>query len=113
MPIHRRRTPAEPFGQTEATETPKIVAGGQRDAQTVTDEGRVAHAPENEGRGFDFVKFAEACGAMGERVTDPGEIKTALKRGVESGIPYIVEIILEEDTDCSMGTSIDSIKEFE
>jgi tartronate-semialdehyde synthase len=67
---------------------------------------------ENEGRGFDFVKFAQACGAMGERVTDPNEIKAALKRGVESGVPYVVDIIMERDTDCSMGVAIDSIREF-
>jgi tartronate-semialdehyde synthase len=49
----------------------------------------------------------------GERVTDPNEIKDALKRGVESGIPYVIDIILERDTDCSMGVSIDAIREFE
>ncbi len=99
--------------ETKATALPKMAAGGQRASGTGVDTGRAAHVPENEGRGFDFVKFAEACGAMGERVTDPDEIKAAFKRGVESGAPYIVEIILERDTDCSMGASIDSIKEFE
>ena len=69
--------------------------------------------PENQGRGFDFVKFAEACGALGERVTDPNEIKAAFKRGVESGVPYVIDIILERETDCSMGISIDAVKEFE
>ena len=75
--------------------------------------GEVAYIPENEGRGFNFVKFAEACGAAGERVHDPNEIAPVLKRAVESGIPYVVEIILEKDTDCSMGVSIDAIREFE
>ena len=75
--------------------------------------GRAAPVPENEGRGFDFVKFAEACGAAGERVTEPDEIGSALKRGVESGVPFVLEIVLERDTDCSMGTSIDAIREFE
>ena len=65
------------------------------------------------GSGFDFVKFAEACGAAGERVTDPKEIRGALKRAVESGKPYVVEIIMERDTDCSMGASIDAVREFE
>lgn len=72
-----------------------------------------APMPENEGRGFDFVKFAGACGAQGERVTDPNEIRPALERAVNSGVPYIVEIILERDTDCSMGASIDAVREFE
>ncbi len=69
--------------------------------------------PENQGRGFDFVKFADACGAKGERVTDPGDIKAAFKRAVDSGVPYVVEIILERETDCSMGMAIDKIREFE
>ena len=68
---------------------------------------------EGEGRGFDFVKFAEACGAMGERVTDPKEIKAAFKRGVASGVPYVIDIVMERDTDCSMGVSIDAVREFE
>ncbi len=67
----------------------------------------------NEGRGFDFVKFAEACGAQGERVTDPADIKAALARGVDSQAPYVIDIILERETDCSMGASIDAVREFE
>jgi thiamine pyrophosphate-dependent acetolactate synthase large subunit-like protein len=67
----------------------------------------------NEGRGFDFVKFAEACGAKGERVTDPGRLKAAFKRAQESGGPYVIDIVLEKSTDCSMGVSIASIREFE
>jgi tartronate-semialdehyde synthase len=74
---------------------------------------RATQVAENEGRGFDFVKFAEACGAAGERVTDPKAIKAALKRGVEASVPYVVDIIMERETDCSMGASIDAIREFE
>jgi tartronate-semialdehyde synthase len=59
------------------------------------------------------VKFAEACGTVGERVTDPGELKAAFQRGIESGVPYVIDVIMERDTDCSMGLSIDAIKEFE
>jgi len=44
---------------------------------------------------------------------DPKEIKAALKRGVESGLPYVVDIIMERETDCSMGVAIDAIREFE
>jgi tartronate-semialdehyde synthase len=69
--------------------------------------------PESRNRGFDFVKFAEACGAAGERVFDPDELQTAFQRGIESGMPYIIEVILERDTDCSMGGSIDAVREFE
>jgi tartronate-semialdehyde synthase len=68
---------------------------------------------ENEGRGFDFVRFAESCGAKGERVTDPNQLKAAFKRGVDSGLPYVIDVILERETDCSMGASIDAVREFE
>jgi tartronate-semialdehyde synthase len=91
----------------------KMAAAGTGTAVGSLEPGEVAYLPENEGRGFNFVKFAEACGAAGEQVTDPNEIAAALKRGVESGIPYVVDIILERDTDCSMGASIDAIREFE
>jgi tartronate-semialdehyde synthase len=66
----------------------------------------------NNGRGFDFVKFAEACGAAGERVEKPDEIKAALKRGVAAKTPYVIDILLERETDCSMGASIDAVREF-
>jgi tartronate-semialdehyde synthase len=69
--------------------------------------------PENQGRGFDFVKFAEACGATGERVTDPKEIQAALRRAVNSEVPYVIDVIIERETDASMGVAIDAIKEFE
>jgi tartronate-semialdehyde synthase len=94
----------------QAEQAPKAVAAGGRGAVNVE---RVTQIAENEGRGFDFVKFAEACGAAGERVTDPKAIKAALKRGVESGLPYVIDIVMERETDCSMGVSIDAIREFE
>jgi tartronate-semialdehyde synthase len=94
----------------QAEQAPMAMAAGGRGAVNVE---RVTQVAENEGRGFDFVKFAEACGAAGERVTDPKEIKAALKRGVESGLPYVVDIIMERETDCSMGVAIDAIREFE
>ncbi|MGE5842145.1 MAG: thiamine pyrophosphate-dependent enzyme [Deltaproteobacteria bacterium] len=94
----------------QAEQVPVAAAGGRRAAVNVERVGQVA---ENEGRGFDFVRFAEACGAAGERVTDPKEIKAALKRGVEAGLPYVVDIVMERETDCSMGVAIDAIREFE
>ncbi len=94
----------------QAEQVPVAMAAGGRGAVNVE---RATQVAENEGRGFDFVKFAEACGAAGERVTDPKEIKAALKRGVESGLPYVVDIIMERETDCSMGVAIDAIREFE
>ena len=94
----------------QAEQVVKRVTAGARGS---VDVSQSALTPENEGRGFDFVKFAEACGATGERVSDPKEIKAALKRGVESGVPYVIDIIMERETDCSMGASIDAVREFE
>ena len=94
----------------QADQVPMAMAAGGRGAVNVE---RATQVAENEGRGFDFVKFAEACGAAGERVTDPKAIKAALKRAVESGLPYVVDIVMERDTDCSMGVAIDAIREFE
>lgn len=96
-----------------AEEQIQLQAAGGEGRATGIPEGPYEIMPENEGRGFDFVKFAEASGAMGERVFDPSEIKAAFKRGVESGVPYVIDIILERDTDCSMGAAIDDIREFE
>ncbi len=96
---------------TESAELPNVAAGGAAAVRSnISQAGRV---PENEGRGFDFVKFAEACGAMGERVIDPDAIQAAFQRGVDSGVPYVIDIIIERDTDCPMGVSIDAIREFE
>lgn len=93
----------------QAEQGAMLAAGGAKGAAVNVSR---AAAAENEGRGFDFVKFAQACGAAGERVTDPNEIKAALKRAVESGVPYVVDIVMERDTDCSMGAAIDAVREF-
>jgi tartronate-semialdehyde synthase len=37
----------------------------------------------------------------------------ALKRAAESKKPYVIDIIVEEHTDCSMGNSIAAVREFE
>ena len=61
----------------------------------------------------DFVKFAEAYGAYGERVEKPQDIKPALQRAVDSNRPAVIEIIVERETDASMGTALDKITEYE
>lgn len=66
-----------------------------------------------DGTMMDFVKFAEAYGAYGQRVEGPAEIKPALERAVASNRPSIVEIIVERETDASMGASLDKIVEYE
>jgi tartronate-semialdehyde synthase len=66
-----------------------------------------------DGHMMDFVKFAEAYGAYGERVEKPQDIKPALQRAVNLNQPAIIEVIVERETDASMGASIDKIVEFE
>ncbi len=65
----------------------------------------------------DFVKFAEAFGAHGERVEYPEEIKPAIERALrwmeENRRPALIDIIVERETDASMGASIDAVREFE
>jgi acetolactate synthase-1/2/3 large subunit len=50
----------------------------------------------------DFVGWAKACGAEGERVTKPHEIKTAIKRAVASKRPYVIDVIVEEKRGCTL-----------
>ncbi|MFN2201126.1 MAG: thiamine pyrophosphate-dependent enzyme [Caldilineaceae bacterium] len=65
-----------------------------------------------DGLGIDFVKLAESFGAYGERVTEPDEISKAFDRAVKSGKPAVVDIIVERETDASMGVSLDAVREF-
>ncbi|NMB46594.1 MAG: glyoxylate carboligase [Firmicutes bacterium] len=60
----------------------------------------------------DFVELAEAIGCKGERVERAGEIQGALQRAIESKRPYVVDIIVERETDCSMGANIAEVREF-
>lgn len=60
----------------------------------------------------DYVKVAEGFGCKAERVFKPEDIADALKRAYASDMPYVVEIITEEATDCSMGGAINAVREF-
>jgi tartronate-semialdehyde synthase len=64
------------------------------------------------GLGVDFVNLAESFGAYAERVTQPEEIRAAFERAVNSGKPAVVDVIVERETDASMGTSLDAVREF-
>jgi len=66
-----------------------------------------------DGTMVDFVKFAEAYGAYGQRVEKPEEIKPALKRALEANWPSVIEIIVERETDASMGVALDKVVEYE
>lgn len=46
---------------------------------------------------MDFVKFAEACHAYGERVTKPEDIRAALKNAFNSGKPAVIDFRIDPD----------------
>ncbi len=49
----------------------------------------------------DYAAMARAFGGYGERVTDPGEIVAAIKRGIaqtEAGVPALLEFITSKET---------------
>ena len=62
---------------------------------------------------MDYVKVAEGFACKGERIYKPEDIAGAFDRAVKSGKPYVIDIIIEEQTDCSMGPSVATVKEFE
>jgi acetolactate synthase-1/2/3 large subunit len=52
-----------------------------------------------------YADFAKALGGYGERVTAPGEIVPAIKRGIaatQSGTPALLEFITQQDYTYSM-----------
>lgn len=67
--------------------------------------------PENQGM-IDYVKVAEGFACYGERVFDPADIPAALDRAVKSGKPAVIDIVCDPSVDCSMGNSLDAVREF-
>ena len=59
-----------------------------------------------------YAEFARSLGGYGERVTDPDEISRAFDRAVKCGKPAVVDVIVERETDASMGASLDAVREF-
>ncbi len=54
-----------------------------------------------------YADFAKALGGYGERVTEPGEIQAAIRRGIEKtreGTPALLEFITEKAVDVSRFT---------
>jgi len=107
------RTWYDSMAEGTGAELPRLAVADRTTGVGAADPAGARIEPENEGKGFDFVKFAQACGAAGERVTDPNEIPSALRRAVDSGVPYVIDVITERKTDASMGVAIDAIREFE
>ena len=49
----------------------------------------------------DYAAMARAFGGYGERVTEPGEIVAAIKRGIaqtQAGVPALLEFITSKET---------------
>jgi tartronate-semialdehyde synthase len=67
--------------------------------------------------GIDHVGVMEAMGALGRRVTEPGDIAATIEWAIAASeqhrVPALVEIITERDTDAAMGVRIDRINEYE
>lgn len=47
--------------------------------------------------GPDFVKLAEAYGAVGIRVTEPGEVKPALKQAIAANRPVVMDFVVDRE----------------
>ncbi|MGD9044684.1 MAG: hypothetical protein PVG06_13270 [Desulfobacterales bacterium] len=63
------------FQECTYEELPKMAEAGSGTALEGLAPGKVAYIPENEGRGFNFVKFAEACGLPGSGFTIPMKLR--------------------------------------
>lgn len=61
---------------------------------------------------MDYVKVAEGFACAAERVFKPEDIAGALARAAKSTIPYVIDIVCELETDCSMGPAVDCVREF-
>lgn len=61
---------------------------------------------------IDYVMVSKGLGCLSERVTEEQELIPALTRAKASDRPYVIEILVQDETDCDMGNSIDAIKRF-
>ena len=61
----------------------------------------------------DYVKVAEGFGCKSERVFTFAELNKALKNALASKVPYVIDIICNDDTDCDMGNDIAAIRHFD
>ena len=61
----------------------------------------------------DYVKVAEGFACKAERVFSYAELDKALKNALASKVPYVIDIICDDNTDCDMGNDIAHIRHFE
>jgi tartronate-semialdehyde synthase len=62
---------------------------------------------------IDYVKVAEGFACKAERVFTYTELEKALKNAAASKTPYVIDIIVDDHTDCDMGNDIAHIRHFE
>jgi tartronate-semialdehyde synthase len=62
---------------------------------------------------MDYVKVAEGFACKAERVFTYAELDKALKNAAAADGPYVVEIVVNDNTDCDMGNDIAHIRHFE
>jgi len=70
------------------------------------------HMPENKTL-IDYVKVAEGFACKAERVFTHAELDRALKNAAASKVPYVIDIICDDNTDCDMGNDIAHIRHFD
>ncbi|MCI8527336.1 MAG: acetolactate synthase large subunit, partial [Oscillospiraceae bacterium] len=71
------------------------VLGMVRQWQTLFYGKRYSNTILNDG--VDFVKLAEAMGAVGMRVTQKEEFEPALRSAMELGRPVVIECVIDKD----------------
>ena len=64
--------------------------GGRRTKENEPDPRSLKYIP-------DFVKFAEAYGALGLRLTHKEEVEGALKQALDSKVPVILDVIIHPE----------------
>jgi tartronate-semialdehyde synthase len=67
--------------------------------------------PENQSV-IDYVKVAEGFNCAGERVFKPKDLAEAFERARKSIKPYVIDIICDPKSYCSMGSDVCHVKEF-
>ncbi|KIH98530.1 glyoxylate carboligase [Streptomonospora alba] len=67
--------------------------------------------------GTDNVKIMEAYGCTGRRVTEPGDVRSAIdwarKEAQRTSRPVLVEVMIEREANTPHGPALDAVKEFE
>jgi tartronate-semialdehyde synthase len=62
---------------------------------------------------MDYVKIAEGFACKAERVFTYAELEKALTNAAAAKGPYVVDIIVDDNTDCDMGNDLAHIRHFE